>query len=361
MNEKVLIAGFATRHVVRSAKNAGYLVYAIDHFCDQDLCRITESHQTFEELAELPSLVESAQKMHNFEAICVTSGAEDLNTEIKITGTPKEIASKFLDKKCIQEFFEEHSIPVPPVALENEYPAMIKPLRGAGGWRNQIVNSMEEELIWRELWPDDLYIKQKVVEGIPCSVSCISNGKCACAISFNEQLLRGGNGERAYGFSGAITPFKHPLKDQIVKTAEKIVSMSGCIGSVGVDFIAGDKEFWAIEINPRFQATMDIVEMSTGINLFKAHINSFNGILPEKMPEPVQYAARRVLFAEKDIKVRDDLKDLFEYISDIPHIGTEIEEGSAILSVYGNGQTREEALMSLDKAIIEIRRYISRW
>jgi hypothetical protein len=37
MKKKVLVAGFATRHVVQSAFGAGYEVYAVDHFCDQDL------------------------------------------------------------------------------------------------------------------------------------------------------------------------------------------------------------------------------------------------------------------------------------------------------------------------------------
>ena len=37
MRGRVLVAGFATRHVAQSANRAGYEVCAVDHFCDQDL------------------------------------------------------------------------------------------------------------------------------------------------------------------------------------------------------------------------------------------------------------------------------------------------------------------------------------
>ena len=37
---RILVAGFATRHVAQSAALAGYEVCAVDHFCDQDLSGI---------------------------------------------------------------------------------------------------------------------------------------------------------------------------------------------------------------------------------------------------------------------------------------------------------------------------------
>ncbi|MDD3976988.1 MAG: ATP-grasp domain-containing protein [Methanomicrobium sp.] len=362
VKKKVLVVGFTTRHVACSAHNAGYSVYAVDNFCDKDLKDIVVACRTFDDLSELVGIIDEFDREENFDIIVSTSGAEDLTLKKKISGTDSKTASFFLDKKNIQNFFESNNIPAPKIRQPGMYPAFIKPCVGAGGWRNKKVDNFLEEKEWTDLWPDVPYVRQEVAEGIPCSVSCISNGKRAVAVSFNEQFLRGGNKDKSYGFSGAITPFTHPMEKEIVKTAEKIVSLSGCIGSVGVDFIAGEDSFYAIEINPRFQATMDIVEKSYGINLFNAHMSACTGLLPHPdIRRAKQYTARKVLFAPKDIVVKDDLSVFSPDIADIPLIGTEIEEGCAVVSIYGFGSTRSDALESLDKTIKDIGRYISRW
>ncbi|MBN2733594.1 MAG: ATP-grasp domain-containing protein [Methanomicrobiaceae archaeon] len=362
MKKKVLVAGFSTRHVARSAYNAGYEVFAVDNFCDNDLIEITKLCTSFEEIAEIPGIVDKLNEKENFDIIVSTSGAEDIITKKDICGTDPKIASFFLNKKNIQNFFESNNIPVPKIAEDGQYPVIIKPCCGAGGWKNKKAENISDENEWTKLWPGEPYIRQVPVEGIPCSVSCIADGSNARAVSFNEQFIRGGTGEKSYGFSGAVTPFNHPLEDEIIKTAETAAALSGCKGSVGIDFIAGDNKFWAIEINPRFQATMDIVELSYGINIFSAHVDACKGILPpvyEKKTE--HYTARKVIFADRDITVKEDLGKLYQDIADIPQTGTSIEEGSAFLSVYGKGSTRESALESLDKTIRNIVRYISRW
>jgi len=377
---RVLVAGFATRHVVWSAHRAGYETYAIDHFCDQDLCWYTKDHRIFEEMDELPLMIADLCKEKKIDILVVTSGAEDLITGVSVCGSKPECAGKFLDKLEIQKYFNELNIPVPPIAPDGEYPAMIKPCRGSGGWRNQIVHSAEEEAAWEELRPEVPYIRQKPISGTPCSVSCVSNGKEARAVAINEQILRGGEGEKSYGFSGAITPFSMKNKDfhqtvpdagasctfspelsaDMIKTAEKAVSRSGCVGSVGVDFIINESA-WAIEINPRFQATLDTVEMATGCSVFEMHVNACRGVIPDKMPVPKQYAVRKILFAERNLVARTNLKDLAPLIADIPHVGTEIEEGCAVVSVYGTGATRKDALDMLDKIIRKMHRCMSRW
>lgn len=361
MKGRVLVAGFATRHVVCSAYKAGYEVYAIDCFCDQDLHWYTKSCRTFEEMDEMPDIISEEAGRRKFDYFVVTSGAEDISSDIQVWGTDRKCAEKFISKRKIQDFFEENSVPVPPISPEGKYPAMLKPVKGAGGWRNMIVSNKSEEDEWNSLWPDVPYIRQDVIDGIPCSVSCIASKSGARAVSVNLQTLRGGAGERAFGFSGAVTPFNTGYADELKRTAEFIAEKSGCIGSLGVDFILSDGGAYAIEVNPRFQATLDIVEGSTGLNIFEAHINAFKGELPPAVPHAPHVYARRIIFADRDLVVKDDLKKFHPNVADIPWPGTEIEVGSAIISVYGSGKTEEEADSSLHKNILEINGYIDRW
>ena len=196
MKGRVLVAGFATRHVARSAALAGYLVTAVDHFCDLDLSWYTDEQVRFDDLDDLSDAVEGICQRRHFDFMVVTSGAETLDCPLPLMGTPADTIRPFLDKGLMQEFFEGLGMPVPPRAEPGTYPVFLKPLTGAGGWRNAIVNSALEEQHWEAAFPEVPYLAQEIVDGVPASVSCISDGTRAVAVAVNRQVLRGG-GEAA--------------------------------------------------------------------------------------------------------------------------------------------------------------------
>jgi hypothetical protein len=353
---RVLVAGFTTRHVAQSAALAGYEVCAVDHFCDQDLSWYTRDRIHFEDLADLPDAIARMGERYSFDFAIATSGAESLSFPVPLCGTPRERVERFLDKREMQHFFEDLSIPVPRVAAEGKYPVMAKPIRGAGGWRNAVLMDAASEKEWVSLYPDVPYIRQEVAEGIPASVCCVANGTVARAIAVNEQVLRG-EGESAFGFSGSITPFLHPASGEMIALAEKIAAASGCTGTLGIDFVIGRDTPRVIEVNPRFQGTLDTVEAAYGCSLFRFHVNACAGTLPVAPPVQ-QFAARRILFADRDITLDTDLKVLAPSVSDIPWPGTFFEDGQAITSVSGTGPTRDAALDALDKNISTVRQYM---
>jgi predicted ATP-grasp superfamily ATP-dependent carboligase len=350
--------GFSTRHVAKSAHEAGYTVYAVDHFCEQDLSWYTRDRIRFEDLDDLPSAVEEMCSRHRIDWAVPTSGAEALPQGLPVLGTPPDAAARFLDKGETQAFFESLGVPAPMVLQTGQYPAMLKPRSGSGGWRNRIVSSPAEEASWRDEFEGVESISQEVVDGIPASVSCLADGKGnARAIAANRQILRG-EGRAAYGFCGSQTPFDHPLAPRMMAYAEKIAASSGCRGTLGIDFVVGEEGPYAIEVNPRFQATLDTVERALATNLFSAHARACQGILPERVPDPACVSIRQILFAEKDCTVCRDLSSLFPAVSDIPWPGTFFEEGRAVISVYGWGPPRERALNLLDTHIRRVRQYI---
>ncbi len=356
MKGRVLVAGYTTRHVAQSAWKAGYLVYAVDHFCDQDLSWYTRDRAKFEELGELREKVEELCARYAIDFLVATSGAETIRAPVRLCGTDPAIAERFLDKLETSRFFIAHGIPSPALLHAPEFPCVVKPRRGAGGWRNRLVNSERELAEWMEEFRGDTPVLQRYAGGLPASVSCLTDGEGAVALAANEQLL-GGEGDAPFRFAGSITPLVHPLASRAIRLAERTVAASGCRGSVGVDFVLG-QEACAIELNPRFQATVDTVEGATGCNLFQLHVNACRGELPSSTPVPVRYSARGILFAERDLVVKEDLSPLFPAVADIPFPGTELEEGNAILSVFGTGPTREDALEMLNNNITRVRRYI---
>jgi predicted ATP-grasp superfamily ATP-dependent carboligase len=353
----VLVAGFATRHVAQSAFRAGYEVYAVDHFCDQDLAWYTKGREKFEDLEELPDAIARICTQRTFDIFVVTSGAEEIPTTLPLYGTPKESVARFLDKLDIQHFFEAHNVPVPRIAAADGYPYLVKPRRGAGGWRNAVIQSAGDLSAWEKLYPGVPFIRQEFISGVPASACCVTDGSRALVVAVNEQILRG-NGSAAFGFCGSLTPFDHPLRQQMTAIAERAAAASGCRGTVGIDFVISDDACHAIEINPRFQGTVDTVEMATGCSLFEYHVNACQGRLPPGLPAPVRFAARSILFADHDLVIKDDLKKLHPVVADIPWPGTFFEKDQAVVSVYGWGATRKGALAVLDKHISTVRQYM---
>jgi predicted ATP-grasp superfamily ATP-dependent carboligase len=354
----VLIAGFATRHVAQSAWKAGYVVYAVDHFCDQDLSWYTRDRLKFEELEDLPDGIAAMAGRHRIDYFVPTSGAETLGPSIPIAGTDTGTASRLLDKLEVQRFFEAEGIPAPPIAGDEDFPYIMKPRRGAGGWRNAIIHSRDDLTRWREEGPEVEAILQKQVPGVPASVSCLSDGSHAVALVANEQMLRGGD-LSPFGFIGSVTPLHHPLAGRMKGLAEEAAGASGCVGSVGVDFVLGE-DVVAIEVNPRFQATVDTVEASTGVSLFSLHMEACRGTLPVTVPDPVGFAARRILFADRDLVVNEDLSRFAPRVADIPWPSTRFEEGQAVVSVLGRGRDRSGALRDLDNTLNKLKRYMGR-
>jgi hypothetical protein len=353
---RILVAGFTTRHVAQSAAAAGYEVCAVDHFCDQDLAWCTKDQVQFDELDDLPDAVDRMCRKHTFELLVVTSGAEDLGSAIPLCGTPQKRIRRFLDKLDMQHFFEGLGVPVPRLTGAGKYPTMVKPRRGAGGWRNAVVRNHAGEDEWISRYPGVSYIRQQVIEGIPASVCCVANGSAAVALAANEQILRG-SGESAYGFCGSVTPIDHPICNTMMEIAEQIAAASGCTGTIGIDFVISRDIPYAIEVNPRFQGTVDTVEAAYGCNLFTAHVDACRGNLPVRRP-PIRYAARSILFADRDLVLTSDLKMLAPAVADIPWPGTFFEDEQAIVSIYGTGASRGEALSVLDKNISIVRQYM---
>ncbi len=350
MSKTLLVVGYTTRHVAASASAAGYTVYAVDHFCDQDLLSCTADHLAFDELEELPFAAAEMISRYHPDYVVTTSGAELLEFPNHL-GTPANTARTFMDKGKTQAFFEHIGVPVPRTVSKGHYPAMAKTTSGAGGWRNQIVHSDAELATWQEFVEGDPHILQEFVEGTPASVCClVTPARDAYVVVSNQQILRGGD-LCPFAFSGSLTPSPHPMTERMIELGKKIAAVSGCVGCIGIDFILTDTEAYAIEINPRFQGTLETVEAATGQNLFTLHKNACEGHLPAEKIAVSGYSVRKILTAESDFTIKCDLLPFSSFITDIPHPGTFFGKGEVVCSVIGHGSTPDEAYQALDKNI----------
>lgn len=381
--QNILVIGFDTRNVVCSASRAGYTVCSIDAFCDLDMqeCAYASALlecRTIQELHQLEVSRIKAQMAEfglEFDALVPGSGLEMLdhkNFSCPVLASSPDAMQKASDKLYLSKRLEALGIPHPrcysPEELDAiEYPVMVKPASGGGGIFNRVAGSRQELLASLEelqrLNPElteQTVVIQEFLEGTPSSVSLLSTRNEALSMAVNEQLIGIPWLSRLpFAYCGNITPFRTYQAEEMEALAEELVLEFKLLGSNGVDFLASKKGPVVLEINPRFQGSLDTVEKAMDINLFEAHAGCFRGELPEK-PEAKCFAARGVIYSDRELFIDRKLMELIlrEKGADIPSQGTVAETDGPLTSLFACTSTREEAVLSLKRGANRIKTFI---
>jgi predicted ATP-grasp superfamily ATP-dependent carboligase len=96
------------------------------------------------------------------------------------------------------------------------------------------------------------FVAQEYIQGVPASVSLISTGEEAAAISLNKQEVLVSSGNASSRYDGGEVPLESEFKPETMSVAKRVVeSYSGLRGYVGVDFVLTKDGPVVIEVNPR--------------------------------------------------------------------------------------------------------------
>ena len=386
--QDILVIGYSTRNIVCSGKRAGYNVYSINVFADSDLVGCAAESKMFDpdevfdvkdiSRERIVELIESFGV--DFDAIVLGSGFEMMDlTDLPcpILNNPSHVMQEVSDKEKFAQKLASIGVVHPYTYHETNirmigYPVMVKPKCAGGGIFNRVVgnvgelNSYLDEISNMGMGMDmgfsvDDMLIQEFVSGVPVSVSVISTKQRAVAVALNEMMigvpwLTG----LPFAYCGNITPYETPYEEMICEMAEDLILELGLVGSNGVDFMLTDEGPVVIEVNARFQGSMDSVELSTGINLFDAHVKAFAGELLKELqlrPAAEHFAARAVVYAEDraliDEKAMNGLRK--EPVVDIPNVGYVAYLNEPLTSVLCIGNTRDDVMANVKESVSNIR------
>ncbi|WP_424357290.1 ATP-grasp domain-containing protein [Methanocella sp. MCL-LM] len=348
----VLVVGYNSRVAACSARRAGYKVYSLGHYEDLDLLQCVENSIRFEDQPEsiLPFL-----KKFDVDKVVLGAGFEDADVPASmVLGNDPKIARDVGDKVWLAKKLDELGIPQPEIYDRDNvrYPCIAKPIVGGGGHKNYKV--LDESM----LPPEDEYFLQELVTGMPLSVCTLSTGSEAMPVSVNEILVgkKWLGVQHSYTYCGNVTPYLTRFKDQMCDIARKLIPALGLVGTNGIDFIVNKDGPKVLEINARFQGSLDAVEMATGENMFQAHVDAINGKLrPFKIK---QFGYRAILFTSWKTKVVRDLSS--PQTADIPPVGTVYDKDCALVSINCTGKTRGEASACVRDTVRRVRKGIQR-
>ena len=380
----MLVTGVNVVSLAASARKAGYQVYATDHFGDQDLKRLC--HESRSIVKQMPGrdcgqlsidfnpeallqLTRELLKNNEIDAALLSSGLDDsldvlfeLNDMIPILGNHPSVIEKARDKTRFFQELKRLGIPHPETAIVEDfeeakekskdigYPVLVKPLGGFGGAGIRKARDPRElGQAFRNAFPhDEKILIQGYVSGVPASASLISSTNGAITLTLNEQLLgldEVGQ-EEPFGYCGNVVPLvaTKAVADRCKRIVERIASHFGLVGSNGIDFVISEEGTpYVIEVNPRFQGTLECVERVLGLNIVETHMKAcIEGSLPSIVKKPSVFCVRLILFAPRRSMVPD--LNTFEEVRDIPLPGVIIEKGEPVCSIIIEEKTRSSAL-----------------
>jgi hypothetical protein len=355
---RVLVVGQNVRHIAASASRAGHRVFAADCYNDLDLAESAFRSILLGADPSIPGdlgrsaelIIREVVEGDLIDRLVLGPGIEEMKVGgVEVLNNPPQKISLVSDKLWLGRWLEREGfpgVPTHPLGEEGDhrgFPLMVKPRKGAGGVENRLVFT-EEELA--EVAGD--LIVQEMAVGTPASVSVVADGEGAVAISANEQLIgTGWLGGSGFRYCGNVSPLDSSIDasavGEMMDIGEEIAVRLGLVGSNGIDFVITESGPVVLEVNPRFQGSLDAVEISTGMNVFQAHLLSFDGSLPDR-PKPRGFGGRGVIFAKSDIKIEADLRTVTASIADVPRQGTIAKRGDPLSSILSFGEDRKGAM-----------------
>jgi predicted ATP-grasp superfamily ATP-dependent carboligase len=235
----------------------------------------------------LQSLVSVAEHTGKFSLNCESSGiAKTADKAIlhqtlqKLTETPKTITLKVADDSTKAK---------QTIKKELGYPMVVKPADGVSCSGLSLIK--EEAQIEKAIAkihaesPSKYFIAQEFIEGESASVSLLSTGKEAVALSLNKQSVTLADPDGTSSYEGGVVPFDHPLKQEAFAVAEKVVgSISGLRGYVGVDLVLARDTPYVVDVNARLTTSYVGLHKVAGFNVAEALVNAvLKGRLPKKL------------------------------------------------------------------------------
>ena len=379
---RVLLAGVSTRGFAESAVRAGYDVIAVDGFGDLDLrACATEVHVVRVGGRFRARAAVAAVRDVSCEAAVYEAGFENHPGAVRalaarrvLWGNPPAVLARARDPRRLARVVGKAGLPAPRVRLTRPAPGVrggwvVKPLHSGGG---------DGVAVWRTgrgaPMPRRSYFQERIV-GVTGSIVFVADGRRAVPLGLSRVLA----GETAFGadgfrYCGNILgaagdpqfPADERLLDRATLLAQTVTRAFGLVGVNGVDFVARRGLPWAIEVNPRYTAAMELVERAYGISMFDVHVRACRHSLPafdlaaarRRAPDAV---GKAIVYARRPTALGDTRPWVLDAdVRDISPPGTRFAPREPICTIFARGRDATACFAALARRAAGIYRDVER-
>lgn len=353
----LLLAGVTTRALAVSAAKAGYRVTAVDGFGDCDLRAIAEVILVPRPLGRYrPRAAAVAAAAVPATTVAYTSNFENdlaavarLSQGRRLLGNPPEVLLRVRNPIELMRLLRGRGFATPDTRAS---PAPRSP--GRAHWLLKLRRSGGGHGVraWRpgQPIPRSGYLQERIL-GLPGSIVFAADGRSALTLGLSRQLVGDARlGASRFRYCGSLlaTPTAplFPKQEQLLDRAAAVVATVtrefGLVGLNGIDFIAKDGVPYPIEVNPRYSASMELVERAGGVSLFEIHARACAGMLPLPPILSKRVHGKGILFARRDVRLANTRGWVGRpSLADVPHSGEKISRGHPICTVFAEARSGE--------------------
>ncbi len=403
-NPNLLIFGASARAAAFSALRAGLRPWCADLFADADLharcatVRVPGSAYPdgFLRLArgELPGPWMYAGGLENHREL-----VEAMETARPLWGNGAVALPLVRWPWFVAHLLDRAGLPHPAVypgdvKLGNGVRWLVKPLAGAGGTG---IHFWGKGPVSRHQRPGGIYYQayvegtlqhlgsvarltqggvyyQAYVEGTPCAAVYLGDDGGAQLLGATRQLV----GEpwlhaAPFHYCGSVGPLV--LEPRLRQALDRLgnVLADGCRlrGLFGVDFVLRDDVPWPVEVNPRYTASVEVLEYAAGVPALSLHRQVFAkeavALAPGLVRNTGTWLGKAVLWARAPLTFPEDgpwqavlgePPSLHEApaFADIPRAGERIAAGRPVLTFFARGSSDEDCVQLLQQIAADLDR-----
>src|SRR5262249_25131981 len=160
---------------------------------------------------------------------------------------------------------------------------------GVRPWRGQALRPTE--------------ILQEMVDGVSASLSFVADGRRSVVLAWTEQRHSPGG----YRYAGNVLPLEGTsrARREASAIADALTWEHGLRGLNGFDFILRNDRAVVLEVNPRYCASMELVERASGASVFGLHLRACQGHLPDRVEEPSGVWGKAIVYATRTVAAPD--------------------------------------------------------
>ena len=212
---------------------------------------------------------------------------------------------------------------------------LVKPIASGGG---------EGIRPWRGQWlvdPGDVYFQARQA-GRPLGATFLRDEGGCRLIGLTRQLVGRPGNRFAYRGSLGPWPVAESTRREVIRLGRLVGDQAGLRGLFGLDLIESGGRVWLIEVNPRYTASVEVLEATLGRSILADHLRAF-GLHPDEAKSTGSstrgVVGKAILFARSSGRLRDPIPIGTPGLADIPHPGTRFDRGQPIMTVFGRGDS----------------------
>jgi predicted ATP-grasp superfamily ATP-dependent carboligase len=368
------IVGASGRAAAASAMRAGFQVAAADLFADADLSWIAAATRVksypdglcdwLKQLSPRPDAWIYTGALENYPVL-----VDAIATVAPLWGNCGSVLRRVRSPLQLAETLRRAGLRFPevclvPDGLPRDGSWLAKTGRGGGGGG---VRAFDRNCTTS---PGVFY--QRRVPGLPYSATVVAARRKTGLLGVVRQLVgEDWLGAREFQFCGAIGPCRlgHALHEEIEQIGRVLAQEFGLMGLFGVDLMIDDQQIWTVEVNPRYTASVEIIERATGVHAISAHAFACQDgeVLSSEPRNSSTICGKAILFASRSVAVGSSFADSalseatqpnWPALADIPSAGTTISNGHPVLTVFAESASSDEVAKNLRNRVAEIERTI---